>query len=543
VKLQLNATLEGQRRSWPLEGDVVTIGRSSRSTVPVADGTVSKQHAEIFRAGEDWCVRDLGSRNGTRVNGHEVREPHPLRDGDILEVGKVIIQVGTETVAAPAMTQYLPRDPGSSLKLRAHDILHRTAGPDPELGRAFPMLLELEQIQLSKDKAALCEDLLKLVEKHVPATRFLILLRDENDPELRQIAARYRGGGRAGDQLKISRGILDTVLQEQTSVMTSDALSDERFKGRESIIMSGVHSAMAVPILDTVRNRVMGVMYLDSNSPAMMFDEPQLKLLTVLANSAAMRLRDWEGQELRARQARIEAEVSAAMRIQRGLLPPTPDGVAGWRFHARVETCYEVGGDLYDFHRRSDGKLVFLVGDVSGKGFGAAMLMSSVQSLARALYESCESPAVLIERMNSTVHRQTDPGHFVTVFLGCVDLQSGVVHYVNAGHNPPLVVSKNGVRLLETGGVPVGILPSYPFEQGEARIEPGETLVAFSDGIPEAQHGDEFFGEERLQEVLLELAGEADIDKMGDSVVARVDQFIAEEHRSDDVTLLLIRRD
>jgi serine phosphatase RsbU (regulator of sigma subunit) len=239
---------------------------------------------------------------------------------------------------------------------------------------------------------------------------------------------------------------------------------------------------------------------------------------------------------------RLAQELATATRIQQALLPGPPRTVDGWRFHARIETCHEVGGDLYDFHRRDDGALVVLVGDISGKGMGAALLMSSVLSSARVLYDSVDGPLSLIRRLNNIVHRGTDGKSFVTVFVGWLDPGTGRMRYVNAGHPEGFLVLGERVRSLEATGIPVGMLPDFPWEEAETTIEPGETLAVFSDGIPEAQRGEEFFDLERIKQALV-ASGGPDVDASANALVHAVDEFSAGAHRSDDLTLVLARRD
>jgi sigma-B regulation protein RsbU (phosphoserine phosphatase) len=183
-----------------------------------------------------------------------------------------------------------------------------------------------------------------------------------------------------------------------------------------------------------------------------------------------------------------------------------------------------------------------MVGDVSGKGVGAALMMSSVLSSARVLYDSVDRPLTLAHKLNESVARSAAPGTFITLFLAFLDPASARLRYVNAGHNPPVVVSGGALRMLEEGGVPLGVLPTFPFAEGETGLEPGDLLAAFSDGIPEAVRGGEFFDDDRLRQALIELSAEPEIERVGDGVVARVAEFLAGEPRSDDVTLLLVRR-
>ena len=535
--IQISTTLEGQRRAWPLESDVIQIGRSSRSAVHLPDATVSKAHAEIVRAGDGWLIRDLGSRNGTRVNGVEARDPTPIKDGDVLEIGKVMVRVGAE--ASGQGTRFAARDLSSAMRLQAQDLLAR---PTESVGspRVMKLLAEAGQmLVLPRPLRDTCEEILAFVERAMPVSRLVLLLRESVEAEATPIASRVRGG-RPGEPLAISKSILRLVLDDCTSVVTTDAASDPRFLGQHSIVSQGVHSAMAVPLFDN--ERVLGALYADSRIPGVAFDEEQLQLFTILANMAAVKITNARLLEAEQGRVRMAQEFATATRIQRGLLPLAPETVKGWQFHARLETCYEVGGDLYDFYQRADGSMVFMVGDVSGKGLGAALLMSSVLSSARVLYDTTDSPLSLAIKLNEAVGRSAASGHFVTLFLALLDPATGHLRYVNAGHNPPVVVSQGKLRMLEEGGVPMGVLPSFPFVEGETDLAPGDMLAAFSDGIPEATRGGEFFDDDRLRQALIELAGESELDRVSDGIVSRVAAFLAGEPRSDDVTLVLVRR-
>lgn len=259
--LQLIANVNGERRAWPLEGEALGIGRSSRNTVQIADPTVSKEHAMLVRAGDGWSIRDLGSRNGTRVNGAEAREALPVRDGDTLEIGKVIVRVGSaeETPETRFSTSV---GLSSSVRILAREVL---AAPRAMTGAGSPVMKVLadaaRMLVLPKPLRETCEEVLGFVEQAIPATRFVILLREPGGGEPVQIASRVRGGN-PNEPLAISRKILDTVLEDCTSVITADAAQDPRFEARESIIAMAIHSAMAVPLFDN--EAVLGVLYADS---------------------------------------------------------------------------------------------------------------------------------------------------------------------------------------------------------------------------------------------------------------------------------------
>ncbi len=538
MNLQLTGMLNGERRTWMLDQSPITVGRSSKHSIHLPDATVSKDHAEFAQRGDQWTARDLGSRNGTRVNGVEASQPLPIREGDVVEVGKVMLRVMRESETAPQLST--AGGLSSSVRLRAQDILGRPRAPGgPDSGRLVHLLAEAGRVLvLPRPLAETCEAILEFVEKAIPSNRLVILLREREGEELVQVAARSRGGSK--QPLAMSRTIMDAVLNDCTSVVTGDALADERFRLQQSIMAQSVHSAMAVPLFDN--QRVLGLMYADSTDVRVTFDQEQLEVFTLLGNMAAVKITNARLLEAEQARARILQELATATRIQRSLLLAAPP-VPGLQCHARLETCFEVGGDLYDFHLRPDGRLVFMVGDVSGKGMGAALLMSSVLSSSRVLYDACTDPAELVTRLNSVIHRSTEPGHFVTLFFGCLDPASGELHYVNAGHNPPMLVTAGGLRELEATGVPIAILPEFPYTASTIQIGRGELLAIFSDGIPEAVRDNEFFDNERLGQALLAQAGTADLEDASDGVLGEVEAFLAGTPRSDDVTLVLLRRE
>jgi serine phosphatase RsbU (regulator of sigma subunit) len=532
--------LVGEKRCvWPLEGSVLGIGRSSRHPIHIPDGTISKDHAELTSRGGQYYLRDLGSRNGTRVNGREASEPILLEAGDQVEIGHVMLLVTGEE-AHPRLRLNEHSIIGTTLRLKAGRILDQRVKTGKDPARLLHLLAEAGQLLvMPRPLKENCDELLQFVEKAVPASRYILLLDQGPDAEPLQIAARTRGG-RADQPLALSRSIMRTVLSECTSVLTRDTAADPRFQAQHSIVAQSVQSAMAVPLFDN--EKVLGLIYVDSHDRSIAFDDDQLELLTLLANMAAVKITNARLLEADRERARIAQELATATHIQRGLLPEAPPAIAGWELDAFLETCNEVGGDLYDFHLRSDGRLVFLVGDVTGKGMGAALLMSSFLASARVLYDSCVDPAELARRLGAMLHRSTDRKLFVTGFVGCLDPASGTLDYVNAGHPPPLLAREGALRVLDSGGPPFGVLPDFPYATASTVLAPGEVFALFTDGIPEAQRGEELYDDARLRAAVAEECGAAALAAIRERLLARVDEFLAGAHHTDDITLVLLRR-
>jgi len=539
MPLTLTGLVGEKQCSWPLEETLMGIGRSSRHAIHIPDGTVSKDHAEIVSRGGQYYLRDLGSRNGTRVNGREARESTLIEAGDHIEIGHVTLLVTGEE-ARPKLRLNEQSVAGTTLRLKAASILEQRAKSGKDSGRLVSLLAEAgRQLVMPRPLKETCDELLEFVERAVPASRYVLLLDQGPDKEPLQISARTKGG-RADRALALSTTIMRKVLAECTSVIIRDTAVDPRFQAQQSIVAQSVHSAMAVPLFDN--EKVLGLLYVDSADLTVRFDDDQLELLTLLANMAAVKITNARLLEDQRDRDRVLQELASATSIQRGMLPEGTPRVPGYELDAYLATCTEVGGDLYDFHIRDDGKLVFVVGDVTGKGMGAALLMSSFLASARVLYDAYADPAELSRRLGAMVHRTADPTRFVTGFVGVLDPATGALTYVNAGHPWPMLVKNGTMRELESNGVPFGVVPQFPYTATTVELARGEVFALFTDGIPEAQKGEELYNEDRLRAAMCEEYQAADLAQLRSRLLARVDEFLSGSPRNDDITLILIRR-
>jgi sigma-B regulation protein RsbU (phosphoserine phosphatase) len=252
------------------------------------------------------------------------------------------------------------------------------------------------------------------------------------------------------------------------------------------------------------------------------------------------RLREVEQQA-----QRLENELEIARQVQQNLFPKELPQPEAWQFAALCRPARAVGGDYYDLFDIDSARIAFALGDVSGKGLGPSLLMSSVHTLIRsASPEELEHLPRLISRLNDHLERSTSPEMFVTLFVGVLDTKTGSLRYVNGGHNPPMLLPGGGagpVRL-ERGGIVVGILPKTPYREGQVHLDPGSLLVLYSDGVTEAvnENGD-MFEEERLLEVLSRVRGEP-ASLILSSVLESVDSFVGNNEQADDISLIVMKR-
>lgn len=239
--------------------------------------------------------------------------------------------------------------------------------------------------------------------------------------------------------------------------------------------------------------------------------------------------------------ARISGELAVARRIQQQMLPTSfPSNVYG-----SLEPAQAVGGDLFDFYIR-DGKLLFCIGDVSGKGVPSSMHMSVAHSLFRLVSQKEESPAKMLETLNRELCRGNESNMFMTFFVGCLDLYSGHLYFSNAGHDKPFVISDTNTMLPTKSNLPLGVFPDTHFEEQSCILAPGDTLFLYTDGLTEAKNVDrQQFGREGVLKVLGEYlsSGDKSLEKLISSMSEAAHAFAGEAPQSDDLTMLAVRYD
>jgi serine phosphatase RsbU (regulator of sigma subunit) len=344
-----------------------------------------------------------------------------------------------------------------------------------------------------------------------------------------------------GAGFQISKTVRDRVLRDKTSILVRDAQLDQNLREHMSIVEQKVRSILAVPL--QTNDRVIGLIYLDAPNQIREFTREDLNLLTVMANVAAIRIEHARLNEIEEAERALAKEMQQAAQIQARLFPESAPKVDGLDIAARAVPARQAGGDYYDFIKFPDGKIGLMVGDVAGKGMPAALLMSSLQARVNVLFDDSQDLGTKIGRLNKATCGNCPDNRFITFFFGILDPATGDLTYVSAGHNPPVLVrAAGGYDLLEGGGVILGILPMAKYEESHARLERGDVLVMFSDGVTEAPNpADEEYGEERLAKLVAGIA-----DKSAPEIVAAIHASVAEYTEgappADDITVVVTRR-
>jgi serine phosphatase RsbU (regulator of sigma subunit) len=527
-----------------------TIGRSARSDVCIPDAFASRLHAEVRKEGDGYWLQDLGSANGTRYNGSLVTMPIPLVTGGEIQIGETRIvfedeqmnRLGSSTLIADS-TEAL--DPSKTISLTQRknpttEILDGQFSSRTELlaliSKVGVALLSSSGLDETLDQVA------SLVFEAVPAESCVIMLRDEKaEGGMKIVVAREKGKDEAIQEVRISRTVMDEVLKNGKSVLTADAQHDPRYAS-QTMALLGVRSVLAVPLSVDERN-VFGIIYADSPTYETTFTEEHLNILTTLASVAAIRVENARLLEERFQRERMERELELATEIQQRFQPSEAPRMEGYEFQGISFSCYEIGGDYYDFITRHDGKMLIALGDVSGKGTAAALLMSSLHAAIHGQVAARSSLDEVVRSVNQYLADNTPANRFVTLFIAELDPGTGKLKYINAGHNPPLIGRISGnIEQLSSGGFPLGILPTAEFEVGETDLQPGESLVIYSDGVSEANNiKEEEFGMERLMDVVRRNLPHSAAG-LRDKVESALSAFTQTAPANDDITLVIVKR-
>jgi len=382
---------------------------------------------------------------------------------------------------------------------------------------------------------------LDLLFEAVPAERAAILLLD-GEQGLVIKASRSRSGQPI---VRVSRSIARRVVDKRESLLIPNIFEDATLRAQDSIMSSGIRAAMCAPLWYTAmagsdEDAVIGLIYLDTVERES-FGEDDLRIVTAIANVAASKIENVRLIEESLEKRRLEEDVRVAAEIQRGLLPRKAPQLPGYDLCGSNRPCHTVGGDYYDFTYEG-GRLRLALGDVSGKGIGAALLMTVLRAAVRAHWAEA-SPAEAVARINRTVCQNVPENKYITFCMGELDPESGRLTYVNAGHNPPMLQRADGsLETLKTGGMVLGLFTDVPYEEASVEMRPGDALIVYSDGITETfdAKGNEF-GEEGLAEVVLrcrQLGAEA----LEGEILRDIDVFSKGAKATDDRTLIVLRR-
>ena len=573
---------DGKSIDIPIRKDEIVFGRLPECDVKLNSGMISRQHAKLSRDGDSYFICDLGSGNGTFLNGEQLdQQPRPLSDGDRVKMGPGLFRFDAEGAGANAGAGSAEASaPAAAAKAsggNAVDQLAATlAGDGPQLGEAaeasqtvmggvalgagdelgsFGVLstnpeqklkgvLKITQaLTNSFEPSEILPQILDTLFNIFPQADRGFIFGKLEDGRIVQQASKHRREDDDDASFRMSRTIRDRVLGQKEAVLSADASQDERFSGSESLMGLAIRSVMCVPMLDR-DGEAIGLINLDTSGQLRPFTEDDLQLMVAVAGQASMQYQSALLLQSYVQKQKQDGEMQIAQGVQVALLPdklPQPDG---YEVFASYDSAQAVGGDYYDAFKLKDGRIVLSFGDVAGKGVPGALVMSRMSTVVRNTLEFVDEPLKAVEQINAAMCARAAEGRFVTYVLSILDPATGEVRYVNAGHMPPIIRRTDGT-IEEPGqeeiGVPIGVLEGFPYEECTLMLNPGDAWCVYTDGVSEAMAPDEsLFTEERVRQFMKAASGSA--EEIGKALREEVRQHANGREQNDDVTLMTMRR-
>jgi serine phosphatase RsbU (regulator of sigma subunit)/pSer/pThr/pTyr-binding forkhead associated (FHA) protein len=541
---------DGARRFARVTQTPFHIGRGAETGnhLQLSDRRISRNCAAIVTEANRFYLEDRGQRRGLFVNGEKI-ESRELQNGDAISFGledsyEIIFRNSTGTGTGDESIPHL-----------LTRIEHITASEPTGSGGLRKLNLLLEATTLLHSQLPLDSVLGTMLDHAVSVTDADrgLLLEGDDPANLKVRLARRSGGLRLPpESLTPSQTAIQLALKQRSPVITEDlAQTGMDLAAAQSIVAQRLRAVVVIPLyanlrantqesmVNVKRGQFLGVLYMDSRRPAA-FSKLDRQILDALAADAASILDNARLVERERERQRMEQEINIARDIQQALLPRDfrefPHlAVSGINF-----PCLSVGGDYFDVFPLSDRRTAFLIADVSGKGLGAALLTTMLQGALSGMTLGTD-PARVFNHVNRFLCSHSEVGRYATMFFGILD-QDGEMDYINAGHPSPFLI-RHGVaeEPFTEGSYPVGLVQEAEYVTARVKLEPGDTLILFSDGVTEAMDpGDELYGVPRLREVL---TGQSDcaLDKLQKSILESVENFAKGAHQADDLTLLIVR--
>ena len=530
-------------RRFVLEAGEYVIGRRSDCQIFVPDMRVSRQHARIVANGDSWCLEDLGSNNGTYINGARMIETLPIRADDEITIADNRIRVEAD-VAEVARERRSSDNVGMTIIQGGGSVISSREERPSMISAQMVSLADQRAVRLIERKLEALTEVLfataaadsaqTLLEHIVAALLDLfpqaidvgILVENSTTGELEVSVQRRRASQPDQDApLRVPGTIIQHVVDGHRAVLLGETQHDDTVGMRMGAPLAyhGVHY---------------GVVYVESQRIG--FRQEDVDLLQAIATQVGLAMHATHISQELAQRERLERDLRVARQIQRSLLPATVPSVPGLDFAVHYEPAYQIGGDFYDFIWHDPAHLGLAVGDVSGKAISAALYMARLTSELRSRAPLDKTPAKLLARVNQDMCALGDDGMFATLVYCIYDIANQSLVFTNAGHCVPLVRRGDRVFPLEADRAhtpPLGVTPSL--DGGEARVQlrPGDLLVMVSDGILEARdvNGVEY-GVERLSARLRDITGSAeDVVK---AILGDLDLHTHAAGQGDDMTIV-----
>jgi sigma-B regulation protein RsbU (phosphoserine phosphatase) len=529
----------GVERTLPLDRRIFTIGRRPESDLQLLSKRVSRDHGAIIYDEGTYYLVDKGSARGLFLNGQRVTRSELHHEDQIGVGGNKDCQIEFREEGVPVIFER-----SQSLNLSQLDSTAGTSAKDElrrlaryvEVHQAFRFSLTPDDVLVLIVDAAI---------EIASAERGCLMLKNEAGHLEFKVARDSKRKLLSGADFQMSRTVVQDAFNEKRTIVVTDCLEDKQ-SIRQSALDLNLRNIVCVPLRhfqmnEKTKGGATGVLYLDSRQSQGAFSKTSLSLLESLAFEASKSLESVRLMHEEQEKKRFEREFATAREVQVELLPTRFVQPAHFEVAAHSIPCRFVGGDFYDLLALEDGRAAIVLGDVAGKGISAALLASMAQGVIHAQFNSGLSLPEVLTSLNRVLVQKSDDNRFITLFCALID-PDRTCSYINAGHNPAILARADGkTELLATGSMLLGAFDFAEYHAQETKLEIGDVLVIFSDGVTEAVNtSNQMFGDQRLEQLVKKNEG-LSAKEIKDRIEQEVLAFTRGLPQGDDITLIALK--
>ncbi len=542
-------------RQFRLDRPRVLLGRHPDCDIIIEVGAVSRHHAQVLLIDGEYFVEDLNSRNGTFVNERLIQSRHRLSQDDCLRVCDVSFafqwgpseRSGTEEDDPSGWAVLVDDGPSnrSSTIMSRLDVSAQEGGMSPTSSAAVKLSALLEFTQ-SLGKALSLDEVLpqllnSLFKIFTQADRgFIVLLQEDGQLVPRWTKMRHQD---EDDTIRISRTIVNHVIDSREAVSAYDASDDERFEMSQSMVDLRIRSLMCAPLIN-IDGNVLGVLEIDTLDRRHQFQPADLEVLASVASQAAIAIDNAQLHDRAIQQRALELELELANQVQQSFLPQSRPQVPGYQFHDYYRPANQIGGDFFDYVTLPDGRVAVIVADVVGHGVAAALLMARLSSECRFCLATEKDPAQVLNGLNVKLCQDHIDDRFVTLVLVVLHPTRHEVTVVNAGHPAPLLCRPDGTAEevgRERAGLPLGVVSDWKYEPHQFKLDPGHDFAMYTYGLNEAMDDEgELYGLDRVRRQAM--SSPSSPGSLVTQLVEDVNRFVGSRAPTDDMCLVSFGR-
>ncbi len=542
-----------------------SIGRGDSCNIRLSSPKIHEQQATIQLEGNSYSIVS-SIAGGVLVNGQSIQQSHKLSHGDMITLADIMLLYGEDNqqsaanpLASPdALPPHLQESTEEQPTIKSRQRFYNNTesaiagmSETKQASRNMEVLLKISNAIMSKlEVRDLLQHLLDIIFGELPADRGTIFLRDLKTNKLWPMATKTASGIPVSDKVMGSRTIIRNAFETKEGVLTKDAQEDNRWEAGMSIAQQNIHAAICVPMVGK-NEQVLGIIHIDTTRADRVFNEDHLRLVTAIAMQASLSIENALLVQQLGEKKRIEQELDIASNIQMELLPKPEQfpKMEGLDVYGVMIPAKEVGGDYYDFLLANDGsnKAFICIGDVSGKGVPAGLVMVMARCFFRPLILSSKNTKEVVDELNKFLVEDTRKDMFMSMLVLAWHPDENKFTWTGAGHEHLIIyrAATKTCKSIRAGGIVLGMMKRADkfFKEQEFTLDTGDALILYTDGVTEAVSEDDgMFSLEEVEELVLKHVELDSAKEINDNILKDLQLFMGKAPQHDDITLVTVKK-